>query len=1012
MPTGSFSGTITGGIQDVSPILPLLGTEQCEKHIGSALDRGYLYCSVTPISIFGSLGTVRAAFNILLASLNIQRYDFLGATKLSDAGFTPTGVVAPLISLDPKHPKRFLVETRLEAMLKEEHIDNVEDLTVSWGKGIFWWNFLLIACTLVISSPGLVPYIHLVLDSDNYVKELFPLGFGFPILRIVGSGVCVNLAQFLIQIRILVLLKTRLLFITVDRLVKEAGVDLELEINAKLGRKKAKSAWNPELASEKCIWALRTCLAVNSDAESVPNLPTIKDIYTSQYKRHMESIDTYIPRWVGFLLVFGLVLGSLSTVVGYIGCFYIIENSTNSNAPLLWLIFEALLSILRIIVWAFNPSWDDPKGIVFELQLASHAPLITCNKFEGDIVRDGIAPLMLPTKFLEDVVAYTGPFPAFDMPDVALYYIFTAKGGSDAENDKIPPPGILYILLSDRKEQTSRILFKEGLGATFSIYVSSVEPVPGSTEINARVDFSKRGRRTDPKTHFLTSDTAFMSQLEEHYYEIASRLQKQRSNLEREAFFGKTWAMQRPIEEDDSDDDDLADDGDGKGQLTIKVHHKSNLLTAEDMAYLRQGQIERRWQYMFRQLEAWIDLIITLYTKELLQDVPTDLIFQKGERVTIVQKYEANEVEFLLVECWRIMELLLIFTGHKWDEYLKMDHAVMVEAVLQGTFKSMVDLNQDAGTLSKRRSDQIRRNKLMTRLADELEDLLEREVRTRRDNMRDRLSYQMESTDERIEGRKYTDVVGEAILNVWEDLPDDILLEAAETFDSAPEAGSMARSGSRLGSIVSLSTTHSKLASVKEDKRVPSLSDARQHSHGVDDKEGLLKPSTARNVKTIADRRAEFKARMDARSEDAKKEINNYNYYKDDVERQQQLTEVKQMYARCRQRADQLFSRLEAQTAEFEDLHTNDILTADTHELANYWSNKSLQERRRLQDRTQRYLRLTDASVEAVGGRQNMLRALKRSQDFSFIDIHESSLLTDEDIASLVESDKSATGVT
>ena len=48
----SFRGTLTGGIQDISALLPLLGTEQCEDHVSSALTKGYIYAAATPISLF------------------------------------------------------------------------------------------------------------------------------------------------------------------------------------------------------------------------------------------------------------------------------------------------------------------------------------------------------------------------------------------------------------------------------------------------------------------------------------------------------------------------------------------------------------------------------------------------------------------------------------------------------------------------------------------------------------------------------------------------------------------------------------------------------------------------------------------------------------------------------------------------------------------------------------------------------------------------------------------------
>ncbi|KJA23814.1 hypothetical protein HYPSUDRAFT_39295 [Hypholoma sublateritium FD-334 SS-4] len=955
--SSSFSGTITGGIQDISALLPLLGTEQCERHVGSALDRGFLYSSVTPISIFGSLGIVRAAFNILIASLNIQQYRFLGAKKLNDGGFNASGVVAPMIALDPHHPKRFLAESRLETMLTDEHIENVEDLTVSWGKGIAWWNFLLVVFTLVIATAGLLPYILIIHDSQHTtIRLLFPIGFGFPILRVVGSALCVNVAQFLIQIRILVLLKTRLLFITINRVAKEAGIDLEFEINSKVQRKKGKerrSMWNSELASEKCIWALEKWLAAESqsiaDPEKDINIPAaIYEIYKSQYKRQLESLHKTIPLWINPVLCVGLVAGILLTVAGYVGCFYLIQHSSNNSiGPLLWLILEALLSIIRILVWAINPSWDDSRGIVFELQLASHAPLITCNKFESDITDDGVAPVTRANSFLEEVVAYTGPLPLFNVNNVALYYILTAKGKSPPQSANTLPHGKLYVVIFDHKEQTSRVLCKQDDQSTFSIYISALEPVLGSTAINVRVKLSEEGI-TAPKTHFLTADAGFMDELTAHYDEIISQLQKQKSNLERKAFFGKTWAMQRPVEEEGDSEDDVTQSS------AYGSEENWDLLTNEDAAYLRQGQVERRWREMHSHLEEWIELYITLYTKELLQDVPVDLVFKKNESVSIVQKHEANEVEYLLIECRTCLEQLLLSTVGKWNEFVEMDHNDMVDTVIQGTFSDAASL-QELSESGKQHGEEIRKSKLESRLADERDDLLEKQIRSHRENMHSRLVAQAESTEQRILGRRYNDPTGETIVQTWRSLEDKIYLGSSSQDDE---------------------TAIDELNRTEEN--------------------------------TIVTRRNAFRADMQTRFSEGNEDIRNFT---DEIDRKNEYDKFELMKARCFQRIDQLFSRMQDQMAEFEELHTNDILTADSHELVEYWRTGSLQERRRLLDRTQKYLELSDASIQAVGGRQNMARALMRSQDFAFIDVSQTTLFTAEEVMSIVKGVKSVTGV-
>jgi hypothetical protein len=62
-----FGATITGGIQNVARLLPLLGTQQCEEQVGSALKNGRLHATVTPMLIFGS--QERGSRHSLLACL-------------------------------------------------------------------------------------------------------------------------------------------------------------------------------------------------------------------------------------------------------------------------------------------------------------------------------------------------------------------------------------------------------------------------------------------------------------------------------------------------------------------------------------------------------------------------------------------------------------------------------------------------------------------------------------------------------------------------------------------------------------------------------------------------------------------------------------------------------------------------------------------------------------------------------------------------------------------------------
>ena len=79
---GGIGSTLTGGIQDIAAILPLLGTEQCSDQVSSSLTRGYLYAAATPMSIFGSLGVVVAGFKTLVACFSFG--DIEGAKILGN----------------------------------------------------------------------------------------------------------------------------------------------------------------------------------------------------------------------------------------------------------------------------------------------------------------------------------------------------------------------------------------------------------------------------------------------------------------------------------------------------------------------------------------------------------------------------------------------------------------------------------------------------------------------------------------------------------------------------------------------------------------------------------------------------------------------------------------------------------------------------------------------------------------------------------------------------------------
>jgi hypothetical protein len=191
----TFGATITGSIQNVAGILPLLGTQQYEDHVGSALTKGHLYAAATPMSIFGSLGLARAGFKALIACMSGRTWS--GATILANMGFEPKGTNLSLVMIDKDDKDgRHLAETRLDELVKELNIDKSR-FTVSHK--CTRWNVTMIILTAFLSLLSIIPYIHMNLRDTNLTHFS---QWTFPILRAAGGFLTASIMQIVIERRI------------------------------------------------------------------------------------------------------------------------------------------------------------------------------------------------------------------------------------------------------------------------------------------------------------------------------------------------------------------------------------------------------------------------------------------------------------------------------------------------------------------------------------------------------------------------------------------------------------------------------------------------------------------------------------------------------------------------------------------------------------------------------------------------------------------------------------------
>ncbi|KAG7096398.1 hypothetical protein E1B28_003841 [Marasmius oreades] len=449
-----FGNTLSGGIQDVSALLPLLGTEQCERHVGSALDKGFLYAAATPLSIFGSLGIVKTAFATVLATTT---YPFRGANWLADAGFASTGTVSSLVTIQ-NGTVEYGAENCLRQLLDDQHIGDPELISsVDWSgwerrvvdaeanstKRVVPWNLKLILASALGSMISMTPYLYLI--SSTWGE---PLAWLFPALRSFGSFLCVVCIQLALQLRIHRIVQSRLLLMKFQKRSPSNNTGpktLENELHAYFFGHDSKASFLSLVHLRPRIGDLeRASCKGNSDCDEMER----------QHAATLLSFD-----WLLFLYQVMIIIGMGMVVAGYIGCFNLVGSVDIVSGPYVWVGLESLLSLVRISLWGLNPAWDESTGLRLSLRLISkdmpappetedsdkgaslsYFPLIT-SPTPIDFVEKrrhhpnfrGVTFVAHPeSEFLGAATSYTGPLNRFKSDDISslLYAVLnlgTAK---------------------------------------------------------------------------------------------------------------------------------------------------------------------------------------------------------------------------------------------------------------------------------------------------------------------------------------------------------------------------------------------------------------------------------------------------------------------------------------------------------------------------------------------------------------------------------------------------------
>ena len=598
---GGIGSTLTGGIQDISAILPLLGTEQCSEQVSSSLKRGYLYAASAPMSIFGSLGVVTAGFKTLLACFSFG--DIEGAKILGNMGFEPEGENLSLIMVEVgkgKKEGRYIIENRMDELIKELHIDKNRIAGISHRS--FAWNVKMVATTALLCAFSIAPYIYLNLGANRLNKSTT---WVFPVLRATGGFITATLIQLLIQRRITTL-------------------------------------------SDQYL--VRRDQPPNGDVEATVEPGNTK-------KHHMDA-----PTW---LLLCLLLIGLVASVVGYVGCFSVVQNSTSTIGPVSWLCLESGLSVIRLAIWAWNPTSDvaPPLKIILELDKYEHNPLPTCNKYNEEILQYKVLPLIRKRDFLKMVTSFAGLIEPLINPDLSFYYTLTRKRPCK-ESHKLGER-TLYITIYDHKERTTRVYTQENEVDTFYSTKSHAPLVDiGHLLLEVEID-SKFNPECDPV--FKVNNN--LDSLRKHHQLILENIHYRlgAGDVTKPYAIENCWTMK--MEDTISSFQRLREE-DIEAWSTVVEKGKEEEQNEESLPNLpifMHASIERDRQLLDENRVKWIGRRMRMITKETKERCRVEYRVNKQvvEKKTTKLPEEIGEVLFS-EHC--LMELLLLYEVMEWEQ--------------------------------------------------------------------------------------------------------------------------------------------------------------------------------------------------------------------------------------------------------------------------------------------------------------------------------------------------------
>ena len=563
---------------------------------------------------------VSAGFKTLVACFSLGSIE--GAKVLGNMGFEPQGENLSLIMVEAgkgKKAGRYIIETRMDELIKELNIDKNRITGVSHKSAA--WNFKMVATTLLLCIFSIAPYIYLNLGANSLTKSAT---WVFPVLRATGGFISATLIQLLIQRQITIL-------------------------------------------SNKYLEYL-----VSRDQQPKPNTDIEAVIKPGDTKKRQMDARTW-------LLLCILLIGLVASVVGYVGCFSVVQNSASTFGPVSWLCLEAGLSIIRLAIWAWNPTGDDapPLEITLELDEYDHKPFPTCNKDNEEILEYKVLPLTRARDFLKIITSFAGLIDPFNNPDLSLYYTLTRKRPSResilANIEEMYKLGerTLYITVFDHKERTTRVYTRDD---EIDVFYSTKSDAPlfdvGHLLLEVEID-AKIDAKDDP----VSSDGNNLDSLRKHHRSILEHIQYRlgTANITKLYTIENSWTMK--AEDTVSTLQRLREEENGAFWRTVVENGKKEERNEESLLicdYFMHQSIERDRQLLDEKRVKWIARrmdVITKETKERFQgEMGVEYRVNKHSVENKPSTKSPKEIERLLFREQFLIEMLLVYEVRGWEQ--------------------------------------------------------------------------------------------------------------------------------------------------------------------------------------------------------------------------------------------------------------------------------------------------------------------------------------------------------